>query len=187
MRIKFCGLRRIEDIEYANKLNPDYIGFVFAKGKRQISIVEALVLKSKLNPNILAVGVFLDNDFDYIKEVIDLGIIDVIQLHGNETDEFISKLNAYKDLPIIKAYRDSIYSDYILYDNPNPGSGEVFDWNTITKNKPFFLAGGISIDNIDMALKLNPYCIDVSSGIETNGFKDYKKMEELIRKVRGYE
>lgn len=187
MLIKTCGLRRIEDIEYANKLKPDFIGFVFAKSKRQVSSDLALILKSRLDESIKAVGVFRDDSIDFIKEIVNKGIIDIIQLHGNESDDYIKELRKYTNLPIIKAYRDSEYAEYSLFDNVEPGTGKKFNWENVKSKKPFFLAGGINISNIDEALKMNPYCIDVSSGIETDGFKDYKKMEELIKRCRDYE
>jgi len=187
MLVKTCGLRRIIDIEYANKLKPDYVGFVFAKSKRQVSIEEAKLLKSKLDKNIISVGVFKDDDINLIKHVINNNIIDIIQLHGNESDEYIKLIKEFTNIPIIKAYRDSNLCEYSLFDNINPGCGEMFDWKTIKTNKPFFLAGGININNLDDAIKLKPFCIDVSSGIETDGFKDYKKMEEFIKRCRDYE
>ena len=187
MLIKFCGIKRLIDIEYVNKLNPDFIGFVFAKSKRQITIDVANVLKSRLNHNIKTVGVFRNDSIELIKEVIDNGIIDMIQLHGDESDSYIKEIKKFTNIPIIKAYRDSNLCEYSLFDNNMPGEGKTFDWLTINTKKPFFLAGGINIDNILSAMKLNPYCIDVSSGIETDGNKDFKKMEELIKKVRDYE
>lgn len=187
MLIKICGIRRLEDIEYVNKLKPDYIGFVFAKSKRQINVSFASLLKANLDKNIKAVGVFRNDDIELIREAVRNNTIDLIQLHGDEDDSYILKIKEFTNLPIIKAYRDSKYSDYSLFDNDDPGKGIVFDWNKINTNKPFFLAGGININNIDDGLRLNPYCIDISSGVETDGFKDYKKMEELIKRCRDYE
>ena len=185
MLVKICGLRRIIDIDYVNELKPDFIGFVFALNKtRTIDISLAKLLKERLDNDIKAVGVFRNNDINYVKEVIDSNVIDMIQLHGNEDDEYIKKLKEYTKLPIINAYRNSIYADYVLYDNENPGKGLNYDINKIKNDKPFFLAGGISIDNIDTAKALNPYCIDVSSSVETDGFKDYEKMKEFIRGCR---
>ncbi len=185
MFVKICGLKRIEDIEYANELKPDFIGFVFALNKvRTISPSFAKELKNKLDPSIKAIGVFRNNDISLIKEVINLNAIDMIQLHGNESDSYIEKLRKITDLPIILAYRNSKYAQYVLYDNVDPGKGKMFDWKTIDNKKPFFIAGGISIDNIDEAKKLNPYCIDVSSSVETNGNKDYMKMKEFIRRCK---
>lgn len=187
MLIKICGLRRIEDIEYVNILKPDFIGFVFAKSKRQVSISLASMLKANLDKNIKAVGVFRNDDIELIREAVNKNIIDLIQLHGDEDDSYILKIKEFTNLPIIKAYRDSKYSNYSLFDNDDPGKGIVFDWSKINTNKKFFLAGGINILNIDNALKINPYCIDVSSGVETDGYKDFKKMEELIKRCRDYE
>ena len=187
MLIKICGLKRLEDIEYANILKPDFIGFVFASSKRKIDIDLAIKLRNKLNKDIKVVGVFRNDDIELIKEVVKNNIIDLIQLHGDEDDSYILKIKEFTDLKIIKAYRDSIYSDYSLFDNEDPGKGIVFDWNKINTNKPFFLAGGINIENIDKALMVNPYCIDVSSGAETDGLKDFRKMEELIKRCRDYE
>ncbi|MCR5350385.1 MAG: phosphoribosylanthranilate isomerase [Acholeplasmatales bacterium] len=187
MLVKTCGLRRIEDIKYANELKPDFIGFVFAKSKRQVSIDEAKILKDMLDNNIKCVGVFRNDDIKLIKEVLDSNIIDIIQLHGSEDDEYIKEIKSFTNLPIIKAYRDSSLCEYSLFDNVNPGEGIKFDWSTIKSNKPYFLAGGINLDNLNDALNHHPYCIDVSSGIETNGFKDYDKMKEFIKRCRDYE
>ena len=126
-------------------------------------------------------GAWLDiAKFDSYDEFIDV----CRQLHGDEDDEYILEIKKFSNLPIIKAYRDSIYANYRLYDNLDPGKGNVFDWNLIKNNKPFFLAGGINIDNVDDAKKLNPFCIDVSSSVETDGFKDYIKMRDFIRKCK---
>lgn len=188
MLVKICGLRRIEDINYANELKPDFVGFVFALNKvRTVTPSLAKELYDKLDYNIKAVGVFRNNSLELIKEVINLGCIDMIQLHGDEDEEYIGRLNEFTDLPIIKAYKDSKYADYLLFDSLDPGKGEVFDWKEIKRNKPFFLAGGITLDNLDVAVKEKPYCIDVSSSVETDSFKDYKKMKEFIKRCRDYE
>ena len=122
--------------------------------------------------------------FSTIYWYIDKKIIDMIQLHGNESDEYIKELKEKVDVPIINVYRISEYADYVLYDGKNPGSGEVFDYKDIDTKKPFFIAGGINTDNVFEFKKLNAYCIDTSSGVEVNGFKDFSKMEEFIRRVR---
>jgi len=186
-KIKICGLRRKEDILIVNKYKPDYIGFIFAEGrKRTIDIHSAKMLYNILDHSILAVGVFLDQDINFIKEA--LPYIDLIQLHGNEDTNYIKELKKITNKPIIKAYRNDSYADYYLLDNINPGSGVKMDFNGINKNDlRLFLAGGINISNIDEALKLNPYCIDVSSGVEVLGYKDDKKIEEITRRVKEYE
>ena len=102
----------------------------------------------------------------------------------DEDDNFILELKNHTKLPIIKAYNNYKYADYALFDNTDPGRGKAFNEKDIKRDKPFFLAGGISINNVDNALKLNPYAIDVSSSVETDGFKDELKIKEIIRKVR---
>ena len=184
-KIKICGLRRMEDILIVNKYKPDYIGFIFAHNKtRTISLNDALLFKDKLDNDIIAVGVFRNNDINEVINIANSKAIDMIQLHGDEDDNYILELIKHTNLPIIKAYNNFKYADYALFDNIDPGKGMTFDWNTINCDKEFFLAGGIDINNIDNAMKLNPYCIDLSSSVEVNGFKDEVKIKEIIRKVR---
>lgn len=195
MKIKICGLFRNQDIEYANTAEPDYIGFVFAESRRKVTPEKALELKKNLNPEIKAVGVFVNQNKSLIAELVRNKIIDMIQLHGSEDNTYISELRELTgDTPIIKAVsvkstedilKSAEYiSDFILLDNGKGGTGEKFDWNLIEKNHRIFLAGGVNPDNISEAIKLNPYCIDVSSGAEINGLKDKDKMIQLVRAVR---
>lgn len=185
IKIKICGLRRIEDILIVNKFKPDYIGFIFAKNKaRTISLNDALLFKQNLNNDIIAVGVFRNNSIDEVINVANSKAIDMIQLHGSEDDNYILELKKHTNLPIIKAYSNYEYADYALFDNIDPGKGKMFNWDEIKCDKPYFLAGGIDIGNIDLAIKLNPYCIDISSGVEKDGFKDEEKIKEIIWKVR---
>ena len=192
IKIKFCSLFREEDIEYVNKLNPDYIGFVFAKSKRQITKEKAIGLKNKLKSNIKVVGVFVDEDIEKIIDLLSNGVIDIAQLHGNEREEDIKNIKNKSKKQVIKAIRvttsEDIESwknscaDFLLLDN-GQGTGKTFDWNNIKNlNRPFFLAGGLSIDNIKEAIeKVSPMAIDISSGIESNGVKDYEKMKEVMK------
>ncbi|MCM1286016.1 MAG: phosphoribosylanthranilate isomerase [Acetobacter sp.] len=186
-RIKICGLRRSIDVEYVNDLNPDYIGFILSAGfKRSITADEAKKLKKKLSPDIKAVGVFVNEDENYINSIVEDKIIDIAQLHGNESPQLCRNINA----PVIKyfnpdsfdrinEYNDS--ADYFLFDS-GTGTGRSFDWSKLPKtDKPFFLAGGINESNIyDAIEKINPFCIDLSSAVETNGFKDYKKIQKIM-------
>ena len=187
-KIKFCGLKRTEDIKYANELKPDFIGFVFApKSKRFVDADTAKELKNLLDSNIKAVGVFVDEDLNAVAKLLKDGIIDIAQLHGSEDEEYIKSLRAICDKPIIKAFtivsKDDIKkanestADYILLDS-GKGSGETFDWDLIKEvNRPYFLAGGLTLDNVENAVKtLHPFVVDVSSGIETDGFKHFDKM-----------
>ncbi|MGL4606268.1 MAG: phosphoribosylanthranilate isomerase [Eubacteriaceae bacterium] len=183
MKIKICGISRDCDIDYVNEAQPDYIGFVFAKSKRKVTMEQAIKMKKRLDSSIVSVGVFVNEAVDVINEMLRQGVIDIAQLHGNESEEYISKL----DMPVIKAVRFGERmpknADFILLDGENPGSGEVLDWKELPEiSKPFFLAGGISLENIEEAMKIKSYGIDISSGAETEGFKDKEKISELVRR-----
>ena len=195
-KIKMCGLSSIEDIEAANAIKPDYIGFVFAEiSKRRVSAPEASKLKSKLDPDIKAVGVFLDDKLDFVASMLNLGIVDVVQLHGSENEEYIERVRQITNKPIIKAFiirskedverAERSTADYILLDG-GKGEGKVFDWSLLKDIKrPYFLAGGLKPDNASDAVKvLKPYAVDVSTGIETDGVKDRKKMTAFANTVR---
>lgn len=195
-KIKLCGLSRIEDIEAANTLKPDFIGFVFAaKSKRRVSHLKAAELKSKLNPETKAVGVFLDDDLNTVGALMNLGIVDMVQLHGSEDEEYIAKLRAITDKPIIKAFiinnendvrrAEESSADYILLDG-GKGEGRAFNWKLLEEIKrPFFLAGGLNADNAEAAVAdLHPFAVDVSTGIETDGVKDKEKMTAFVAAVR---
>ncbi len=195
-KIKLCGLTRMQDIETANTLKPDFIGMVFAaKSKRRVTNLQAAELKSKLAPGIQAVGVFLDDDLDMVAGMLNLGIVDVVQLHGSEDEEYIKKLRAITDKPIIKAFiinsaedvrrAEASSADYILLDG-GKGSGKAFDWRLLAHiNRPYFLAGGLNPANAAEAVAaLQPFAVDVSSGIETDGVKDAEKMTAFVAAVR---
>ena len=194
--IKFCGMTRPCDLEAANRLKPDYIGFVFAEiSKRKVSALEASKLKSKLDPEIKAVGVFLDDKLDFVASMLNLGIVDVVQLHGSEDEEYIEKVRKITNKPIIKAFiirseedvkrAERSTADYILLDG-GKGEGRAFDWSLLKEIKrPYFLAGGLNPDNVGDAVKaLKPFAVDVSTGIETDGVKDREKMTAFANTVR---
>ena len=198
VKIKICGLRRLEDISIVNRYKPDYVGFVFADSKRKVSHDFAYEMKSNLSSDIVSVGVFVDADIGEIVELFDRGIIEIAQLHGLESEDYINKLreNTNGELKIINAIEmsdekdlleyDNSISDYLLLDS-GKGSGKTFDWGLIRKdlNKEFFLAGGINISNIADAIEeFNPYAIDLSSGVETDGLKDENKIEEIMEVIR---
>lgn len=199
MKVKICGLRKKEDIEYVNENQPDYIGFVFyKKSKRYVTVKIARSLKAKLSKNIKAVGVFVNEEIDVIKQICEDNIIEVIQLHGNEDKEYINKLRKETSLPIIKGIRvqnqmqveeaDKIPVDYLLFDaykkEQYGGTGKKFDWKLIEGvRKPFFLAGGIDTNDIFEAKKIGTYCIDVSSSVETKGVKDKEKIKLMVMGV----
>lgn len=214
MKIKFCGLFRECDIDYANALKPDFVGFIFVEhSKRFVDFALAKYLKSCLDSGVKAVGVFVDSSIKRIMEALSEGIIDVVQLHGSEDSAYISALKERMQIdlgkvaPIIKAIKVSdshslevglkSNADFILLDSPNAGSGRAFDWNTLVQNfaksqdftrafqTRFFLAGGVNAENIQSAIALKPFCIDISSGIESEGVKDFTKMQTIINAVRG--
>ncbi|MBE5875695.1 MAG: phosphoribosylanthranilate isomerase [Lachnospiraceae bacterium] len=196
-RIKLCGLRRKCDIEYANAILPEYIGFVFApKSKRYVSYEEAKTLSGLLDKRIMIVGVFVDEDMELIASLVQEGVIDMVQLHGNEDEAYIQSLRKWIDCPIIQAFRitgnediDAVRAsraDYVLVDSGG-GSGECFDWSLICKlDRTYFLAGGLTAENVQEAIEsLQPFAVDVSSALETEGYKDIVKMKRFVEAVRG--
>lgn len=197
VKIKICGLRRLEDVEMVNKYKPDYIGFVFADSKRKVSHELASQMKNNLNSNIMSVGVFVDASQEEILELFNRGIIEIAQLHGCENEDYINYLkeNTNNELKIIKAIEmseakdlskyDNSHADYLLLDS-GKGSGKTFDWRLIRKDlkKEFFLAGGINSSNVRKAIEeFNPYAIDLSSGLETNDYKDENKIKEIMEAI----
>lgn len=195
-RIKICGLTRQQDIDAVNEAMPDYIGFVFAKSRRQIGARQAGLLKERLAPGIQAAGVFVDAPIEEIAELCRQGIIDVIQLHGSENADYIRRLRKETDKPIIKAVSMGHGvtgqqlmenpADYLLLDQGKGGTGKTFDWNLIPQLKrPFFLAGGLGPDNLGDALRqIRPFAVDLSSGVETDGKKDREKILQAVRRVK---
>ncbi|HOO28478.1 MAG TPA: phosphoribosylanthranilate isomerase, partial [Lachnospiraceae bacterium] len=198
-KIKLCGLSRDQDIFYANRLMPDYAGFVFCeKSSRSVTRRQAFLLREKLHPSIKAVGVFVDETEETIRSLTVAGIIQLIQLHGGETEEEIRRLREILDpqVKIIRAFRtDSAEdvvkaqksaADLVLVDHGPGGTGQRFDWKLLAPlNRPFILAGGLHAGNAAEAVRtLKPYAVDVSSGIETDGKKDFEKMEAFCRAVR---
>lgn len=197
MKIKLCGLTRPCDIEAVNELQPDYIGFVFAKkSRRYVSPEKAEELKAMLAPGIQAVGVFVNEEPEQIVSLLEAGTIDVAQLHGQEGEREIGRLRELTDHPLIQAFRidteqdveraNASTADYVLLDSGAGGTGTVFDWDLLQAiRRPYFLAGGLDTENLGtVKAKLNPYGIDVSSGIETDGYKDKEKMTAFVAAAR---
>lgn len=196
MKIKICGMRRPEDIEYANQTLPDYVGFILAKGfRRSITADQARAFKALLDPKIKAVGVFVDDPPDEIIALLEEGVIDMAQLHGQESEEDIVYIKAVSGKTVIKtvkaenrymveAWLDTA-ADYLLFDS-GTGTGKTFDWG-ILEDVPgdFFLAGGLNPENIGEAAGMaHPYAVDLSSGAETDGVKDLEKMRRAVEAVR---
>ena len=199
-KVKICGLSRQEDIDAVNSVLPDYVGFVFAQSKRQVNAVQAAALKDRLDPQIEVVGVFVNERPETVAGICRNGIIDITQLHGDEDDAYINRLKELCGCPVIKAIGigDSFppkneipkTQDYCLFDTLSinrGGTGKPFDWNILKgyDGMPFFLAGGLDINNAAMAIgTLSPFCVDVSSGVETGGIKDADKIRQFVAEVR---
>jgi phosphoribosylanthranilate isomerase len=199
-RIKICGLSRAEDIAAANRALPDYAGFVFAPSRRRISAETAAELKRKLDRRIKAVGVFVNEELETIAEICRAGIIDLIQLHGDEDGDYIRKIKQRCGCPVIKAVGigetlpelpPKFLADYLLFDTLSAargGTGKAFDHGLLKGygGPPYFLAGGLNAGNVAEAIRsLRPFCVDVSSGAETDGVKDAGKIIETVETVRG--
>ncbi|MDR2105171.1 MAG: phosphoribosylanthranilate isomerase [Deferribacteraceae bacterium] len=200
--IKICGLSRKEDVYAVNIVLPDFIGFIFAESRRRVTLETAVELKRELNPSIIRVGVFVNESIENIEKIFNAGVIDMVQLHGDEDDGYIKRLKAAIWIPVIKAVPmgsdapplSTYEADYILLDaydsQRRGGSGRTFDWGLIKNaalmlKKPLFLAGGLNESNIALAAKLKPFCLDINSGVESNGVKDREKIIRIVRLVRG--
>lgn len=193
-KLKICGLCRPEDIAYVNEVQPDFAGFVFwEKSRRYVTKEQARSLRAGLHPRIAAVGVFLDAPVEEVTALLEEQIIDMAQLHGEESEEDIRYIQAVTGKPVIKALKvhsrreveawlDSA-ADYLLFDSGN-GSGQTFDWSLLAGvERDYFLAGGLCAENLSEAVKeLRPYAVDISSGVETDGKKDLCKIKN-IRKI----
>lgn len=202
MKVKICGLKRLEDINIVNKYPVDYIGFVFAPSKRRVSLEEAIELKAALNPSIRTVGVFVNEEPSVVNEIAAKCSLDIVQLHGDEDDEYIKNIkfpvwksisvkdsNFYKEMELC-----TLSSGFVLdtYSNDaKGGTGKVFNWDLVkdvSKDKFIILAGGLNSSNVLTAIdKVSPSIIDVSSGVEEQGFKNEFKIQELLRKVKNYD
>jgi phosphoribosylanthranilate isomerase len=200
MRIKICGLFREQDIEIVNESLPDFIGFVFAESKRKVSFKQVEQLRKSLNDKIIPVGIFVNAPIPEIVSLYKNGIISIVQLHGNENAKYIEELKTQCDsIQVIKTIQSSALeklsstnmddiklADYILIDS-GAGNGKTFNWNVLKNNsfqQKWFLAGGINLENIEQAISFNPFCIDVSSGTETDGVKDRNKILRLVEVVK---
>ena len=193
-RIKICGMRRKEDIEAAGACRPDYVGFILSPGfRRSVTLQEAELLADLLAPGILKVGVFVNETIESVIEAA--GFLDQIQLHGAEDNAYIKELRTQTAKPVIQAFRirsaDDLKrameseADYLLLDN-GTGTGEAFDWSLIREmDRPWILAGGLGPDNVAEAVRrFRPYAVDLSSGAETDGWKDPVKMAQCVEAVR---
>lgn len=203
MKIKMCGLRRPDDIIYANECLPNYIGFVFAESRRKVSGSEAKKLGEQLDPSIKKVGVFVNEPLRSLISISEEAGLDIIQLHGDEGEEYIKEVKHETGKELWKAVRvrmvkdiqeaQRLPADKLLLDSFSEesygGTGKVMDFAVLDQadiRKPYFIAGGLTVENLPEILKkAEPYGIDISSGIETEGVKDREKMLKVIQCVRG--
>lgn len=196
-RIKCCGMFRAQDVAAVNAARPDYCGFVVnvPSSHRSVSIEQLRELRALLDPGIIAVGVFVDEDAHTIAQLCNEGVLDMVQLHGAEDESYMAALHAHTEAPIIKAFKvrttadieaaNESSADYVLLDG-GAGDGKLFDWNLLAHaERPYFLAGGLTPETIPQAVATYaPFAVDISSGIETNKVKDADKIRAAVAAVR---
>ena len=186
-KVKICGLSTVEAVETAVQAGADYIGFVFAKSKRQVSLEQAHELARLVTGKTKIVGVFVSPSLKDLEQAIAQVPLDIVQIHGNFDEDQIPNIS----VPVIRAIqlRDgeaqvSSQADYLLFDAPVAGSVQTFDWDLLKDQKiqqDFFIAGGLTVDNVCQAREtFQPYALDVSSGVETDGHKDIEKIKAFI-------
>lgn len=197
-KIKICGLSRDADAEYVNKSMPDFVGFVIGvpKSSRNIDCAKAKHLRELINPNIPTVGVFINYPIEKAAELANDGVINIIQLHGSEDEQYISSLRRlapgaeiWKAF-VVKSAEDTkkankCSADKVLLDS-GTGCGKTFDWSAVSGvDRDFILAGGLNSENIPKAIsQVHPWAVDLSSGVETDGVKDGEKIELAVRAAR---
>lgn len=190
-KVKICGLSTKEAVKTAVSVGADYIGFVFAPSKRQVTLEQAAELAKIIPSHIQKVGVFVSPSRAELLEAIEKVDLDLVQIHGQVADDLLD------DLPCgsIQAVQvdegghvPNSQADYLLFDAPVAGSGQTFDWgrlDTTELAQPFFIAGGLNEDNVVEAIQhFSPYAVDVSSGVESNGQKDHEKIRRFIERVK---
>ena len=204
VKVKICGIKNLQDVQAVNRHKPDFAGFVFYPlSKRYVSLIVARRLKAALNRHIKTVGVFVNAPVEEIAAAAEMGIIDLVQLHGDEGNAYIAELKKICKLPIIKAVRvqdendikraDYYNCDYLLFDTYSQsaygGTGRQFNTQLLKGvkiHKPYFIAGGLNAENVCRAIKgLKPFAADVSGGVETDGGKDAAKIKAFIKQVKG--
>lgn len=206
MEIKICGIKELQEIEIINEFNLTYVGFIFSPSKRKISLEKGKMLIEKLREDILPVGVFVNEDISFILKTVKICKLKVIQLHGDESIDYIEKLKKYLEIERIKIWKvihvkkeiniDEVKKynmvNGILFETFKNGSyggtGETFNWDLIrdiTINQKKILAGGINSKNINSAINISKAnVIDVNSGVETNLIKDKEKIKLLFKNIK---
>ena len=190
-KVKICGLSNIEAVETAVSAGADYIGFVFAPSKRQVTVEQAAELAKIIPTNVNKVGVFVSPSRADLLEAIEKVGLDLVQVHGQVADDL------FEDLPCASIQAVQVdgdghvpnsQADYLLFDAPVAGSGQTFDWgqlDTTELAQPFFIAGGLNEDDVEESIQhFSPFAVDVSSGVETDGQKDHEKIIRFIERVK---
>ena len=190
-KVKICGLSNIEAVETAVSAGADYIGFVFAPSKRQVTVEQAIELVKFIPSHIQTVGVFVSPSRAELLEAVDKVGLDFAQVHGQVVDKLFENLpcGSIQAVQIDEGgHVPNSQADYLLFDAPVAGSGQTFDWGQLDTTglaQPFFIAGGLNEDNVEEAIQhFTPYAVDVSSGVETDGQKDHEKIRRFIERVK---
>jgi phosphoribosylanthranilate isomerase len=201
-KLKICGITTKREIEFLNRMAVDYIGFVFAKSKRRVTVDQVKKLRECLRADIQVVGVFVNESPEKINEIADACSLDIVQLHGQETADEMKQIKATiwnavgvktkKDIRLAEKSLDAVVPqvEAILLDYRDAGSGQSFDWSLIPKERQYrlVLAGGINVNNVREAMeRVEPDVIDVSSGVEENGKKSEELVSRFIRRVKANE
>lgn len=196
-KIKLCGLSRPVDIDYVNQVKPDYCGFIvnFPKSRRNVTPEQVRALTARLSGDIIPVGVFVDESVETVAGLLEDGTIAVAQLHGHEDEAYLAALRKLTAKPIWQAFQirsaadleraKSSTANLVLLDS-GQGSGVTLDWSILADfPRPYVLAGGLTAENIPTAVQqVKPYAVDLSSGVETEGYKDYEKMLAAVAAVK---
>jgi len=204
-KVKICGITNLEDAFLSAKFGADALGFNFyEKSPRYISSEKAREIIRQLSPEILKVGVLVNESMEKILEISKIAQLDAIQLHGEETPEFARELKLKTSLEIIKAFRVSenfkpedvlkYEVDAVLLDAYSPngygGTGEVFDWEVAREVKDIFsklyLAGGLSAENVAAAVRtVKPFGVDACSRLEeVSGKKDSRRLKSFFSALK---
>ena len=190
-KVKICGLSTKEAVKTAVSAGADYIGFVFAPSKRQVTLDQATELAKLIPSHIQKVGVFVSPSQSELLEAIEKVGLDLVQVHGRVADDLFENLTCGSIQAVQvdgNGHVPNSQADYLLFDAPVAGSGQTFDWGLLdTKDlsQPFFIAGGLNVDNVEEAIQhFTPFAVDVSSGVETDGQKDHEKIRRFIERVK---
>ena len=190
-KVKICGLSTKEAVETAVSAGTDYIGFVFAPSKRQVTVEQTIELAKFIPSHIQKVGVFVSPSRAELLEAVDKVGLDFVQVHGQVVDKLFENLpcGSIQAVQVDEGgHVPNSQADYLLFDAPVAGSGQTFDWgqlDTTELAQPFFIAGGLNEDNVARAIQhFSPFAVDVSSGVETDGQKDHEKIRRFIERVK---